>query len=61
MDDMFSSKCSCKERDMDGLCKYKFLKSEKSILCCNHKKYKVINCIEEDEQLKILGRRLHEK
>lgn len=58
---MFTNKCNCKNRDNDGLCKYKFLKGEKLILCGNPKKRKVLECIESEEQLRILKRRINAK
>jgi hypothetical protein len=54
---MFKDKCDCKERGIDGLCKYKFIKSDKEVLCCNHHKRKVINCVEENQQLFIFRKR----
>jgi hypothetical protein len=54
---MFSNKCDCKKRELDGLCKYKFVKGDKEVLCCDHNRRKVINCIEEDRQLFIFRQR----
>jgi hypothetical protein len=54
---MAVDKCSCENREIDGLCKYKFVKEDKEVLCCNPKKRKVIKCVEESHQLFLFRKR----